>query len=59
MAKTGARSSGGGATRRIQKDKEMAAELKRRGIRRVDATCPICMKTISLAQLYKHIALHK
>ena len=44
---------------RSQKDKEMAAYLKKHGIRRSSARCPICNKIISLNRLQGHIAVHK
>ncbi len=44
---------------RSQKDKEMAAYLKKIGHRRTSARCPICNKIVSLNQLQGHIAVHK
>jgi len=58
MAKKGARASGGGGANRSNKDKAMAAELKKQGITRTTQRCPICNKTISLNQFYKHIRVH-
>ena len=40
------------------KDKEMASHLKKRGVKRTGARCPICNKIVALNNLYKHIVLH-
>lgn len=47
------------AAKNSQKDQEMAAELKRRGIVRTTMSCPICNALINLATAYGHIAFHK
>ena len=43
---------------RSEKDKAMAARLKREGVKRTKARCPICNKMVSLKALYNHIATH-
>lgn len=47
------------AAKHSQKDQEMAAELKRRGVVRTTMRCPICSTMIALATAYGHIAFHK
>jgi len=47
-----------GQSARNNRDKEMAAHMKKLGIRRKWARCPICHKTVSLNKLYIHIVLH-
>lgn len=37
------------------KDKEMAARLKREGVKRIKARCPICHKVVNVNGLYNHI----
>jgi hypothetical protein len=59
MSKKGAYSSGGGAARRRGKDQAMAAELKKNGVERTSAKCPICYSTVSLKSLYGHLSVHK
>ena len=41
-----------------QKDREMAARLKREKDRREVARCPICSKVVALNQLPVHLAYH-
>ncbi len=41
------------------KDKAMAARMKREGVVRKIARCPICNKTVNLKGLYTHIVTHK
>ena len=41
------------------KDKEMAAMLKKLGVERTQARCPICSVVVSIKGLQKHIVLHK
>lgn len=40
---------------RSQKDKEMAAYMKRMGVKRTTARCPICHKLVNLGSLSNHI----
>lgn len=47
------------AAKHSQKDQEMAAELKRLGVKRTTMLCPICHEVIALAIAYGHIAFHK
>ena len=42
-----------------QKDSAMAADLKKRGVRRTTMRCPICHAEISIAHAYGHISFHK
>lgn len=46
-------------TNRSQKDKEMAAELKRRRVTRTVLRCPICNRVMSIKAFQTHIAAHK
>ena len=41
-----------------QKDSAMAADLKRRKVKRTTMRCPICHGEISIANAYGHIAFH-
>ena len=47
------------ASTRSAKDKQMAAYMKERGIRRTTGKCAICNAIVSLKQMYVHIATHK
>jgi ribosomal protein S27AE len=38
-----------------QKDSNMAAAMKRDGIKRKHTACPMCHRTVSLAALYGHL----
>jgi hypothetical protein len=49
---------GGAGKRRSQKDREMAADLKRRGIERTTGRCALCYRIIvieSCKSRYRHI----
>jgi hypothetical protein len=41
-----------------KKDSEMAADLRKRKVKRTVMRCPICHKEIGLANAYGHIAFH-
>ncbi len=46
------------ASKHSKKDQEMAADLKKRGVKRNTMRCPICHKEIAMANSYGHIAFH-
>lgn len=46
------------AARKSTKDKEMAADLKRRGVERTTGKCVICYATISNAGTFAHYSKH-
>ena len=47
------------STNSRNRDKEMAAYLKERGIRRTSGNCPICHRGVSLNNLQNHIVTCK
>ncbi len=46
-------------SKRREKDQAMAAQMKRDGVRRASARCPICGRLVALAQLTQHVGLHR
>ena len=43
------------AANKSQKDKEMAADMKRRGVTRRVCRCPVCHKLVAISGLFAHI----
>lgn len=46
------------AQNKSAKDQEMAARMKKEGVKRHTMQCPICYKLISIDQSYAHLAFH-
>lgn len=47
------------ASERKNKDANMAAYMKRKGIQRTTQRCPICYKIVANKMFDQHIATHK